>query len=294
MVAKNALTAIDHDPVCFDSGCRRDSTVALRYRAVRLAIETMRECFVEPLSLRDMADAAQLSPFHFNRVFKSMIGVQPSVFLAAVRLEQAKKQLLTTQGTVTEICFDVGYCSLGTFTTRFTQLVGIPPTHLRQLANEPIINAYPHELYTMLKHTRFCQQTLTRPQVSGIVKLTEAFTGLIFVGMFADPLPQGQPYACTILTAPGEFHLSDVPDGQYYLFAAGMHSRQNLMDMLYEGAKLHGGIGKHPLTISHGKLQDEPITLQLRRGSWADPPTLVALPWFFTSELTKSKALLLS
>src|SRR2546423_12640235 len=135
--------ALEQKPVLLDSGCRRSSTVALRYRAVQQAILTMHRRFMDQLTLPEIASAAQLSPFHFNRVFRSMIGVAPSVFLASIRMKEAKNLLLKTKRSVTDICFDVGYTSLGTFTSRFTLLVGLPPSRFRQLAQEEGMRACP-------------------------------------------------------------------------------------------------------------------------------------------------------
>src|ERR1700760_4201675 len=106
------------------SGCRK-YTIASRGRPAERVILSMRECLDEPISLSDMADIACLSPYHFNRVFHQVTGLPPTKFLYALRLSTAKRLLLTTSLSVTDVCFEVGYNSLGTFTTRFTQLVGL-------------------------------------------------------------------------------------------------------------------------------------------------------------------------
>src|SRR5579884_237494 len=182
------------DYALFDSGCQRSSTAALRYHAVERAIVMMRERFMEPLSLQNLADVAQLSPFHFNRIFRRITGVSPSVFLAALRLEQAKKLLLTTKGSVTDICFDVGYTSLGTFTSRFNQLVGMPPSRFRRLAQEEqIMHLRPQDLKDMLQNIEHQQDSLSGASLCGAIHSPAPFNGLIFVGVFRDPLPQGKP-----------------------------------------------------------------------------------------------------
>src|SRR6266581_6816726 len=88
-------------PVLLDSGCRRSHTAVMRHQAVQRAIATMQERYMDHLTLQEIADSAQLSPFHFDRVFRSMIGVSPSVFLAAIRMKEAKRLLLTTKRSVT-------------------------------------------------------------------------------------------------------------------------------------------------------------------------------------------------
>ncbi len=273
---------LEPKPVLLDSGCRRSSTVALRYRAIERAILTMRERFMDPLTLPEIADEAQLSPFHFNRVFRSMIGIPPSVFLAALRMEEAKKLLLTTQRSVTDICFDVGYTSLGTFTSRFGLFVGLPPSRFRLLAQEEIMHSCPQDLRGHLDRIQLCQNTHPGACITGYICASFPFDGLIFVGMFSDPLPQGQPVGCTILMAPGQYRIPPVPDGQYYLFATAIDQSQDFLTVLAHGTSLHGGLGRPPVTVQNGRAK-ESIDMSLIPTSWADPPIVVAFPWLLMS-----------
>src|SRR6476660_4196704 len=98
--------------------------------AVEQVVRWMREHLDQEISMEEMAEGAGVSPFHFLRTFRRFTGVTPALFLSALRLEEAKRLLLTTERSVTDICFDVGYSSVGTFTTRFTQLVGLSPARL--------------------------------------------------------------------------------------------------------------------------------------------------------------------
>ena len=88
----------------------------------------------EVRTLAQMAEVACLSPFHFARVFRQATGIPPAAFFAALQLDRAKRLLLETELSVTEICFALGYASLGTFTTRFAARVGVPPGRFRRLA----------------------------------------------------------------------------------------------------------------------------------------------------------------
>jgi AraC family transcriptional regulator len=98
---------------------------------VEQAINCMWERYSEPLSLADIARSAILSRFHFARVFKAETGLSPGQFLAAVRIHQAKRMLLGTSMSVAEVSVAVGYNSLGSFTTRFTDNVGMSPSRFR-------------------------------------------------------------------------------------------------------------------------------------------------------------------
>src|SRR4051812_16414952 len=91
---------------------------ALR-RAVERAIQHMNENLSEPLTIDDLADVAMFSKFHFSRIFRNITGIPPGRFLSAVRLQEAKRLLLSTSLTVADISSQVGYSSIGTFSTRF-------------------------------------------------------------------------------------------------------------------------------------------------------------------------------
>ncbi len=103
---------------------------------VERVVAEMRERVDETLSLRAMAEIAHLSLYHFARTFRRVTGIPPGEFLGALRLQRAKELLLTTDLSASEVCFEVGYKSLGTFTSRFTQLVGVSPGRMRRLTEE--------------------------------------------------------------------------------------------------------------------------------------------------------------
>ncbi|HEU5160888.1 MAG TPA: helix-turn-helix transcriptional regulator [Streptosporangiaceae bacterium] len=87
--------------------------------------------FSEPITIDDMARVAIYSRFHFSRMFRSAVGVPPGQFLTAVRIHEAKRLLLSTSLTVKEITARVGYTSVGTFSARFKNVVGLSPTAYR-------------------------------------------------------------------------------------------------------------------------------------------------------------------
>src|SRR5579859_7865400 len=104
--------------------------------AVESAIACIWRSYSEPLSLTDIAQSAILSRFHFSRVFRGATGVSPGRFLSAVRIYQAKRLLVSTSLSVTDISLAVGYNSLGSFTNRFTERVGTSPTRFRRMWQE--------------------------------------------------------------------------------------------------------------------------------------------------------------
>src|SRR5580765_4427477 len=87
--------------------------------------------YAEPLDVDDLARAAGLSRAHFSREFRRHFGESPHAYLLTRRLERAAALLRTTDRSVTEICFDVGLASVGSFTTTFTRTFGMSPTRYR-------------------------------------------------------------------------------------------------------------------------------------------------------------------
>lgn len=84
--------------------------------------------YANPLDLEGLASAAGVSKFHFLRTFAATYGKTPAVYLAERRIERAQDLLRATNLTVTEVCMAVGYSSLGSFSSKFRQLVGVSPS----------------------------------------------------------------------------------------------------------------------------------------------------------------------
>jgi AraC-like DNA-binding protein len=103
-----------------------------RLRRVRDRID--RE-YAQPLDVEALARGAHMSAGHLSRQFRAAYGESPYSYLMTRRIERAMTLLRRGDLSVTEVCFAVGCASLGTFTTRFTELAGLPPgTYRRQAA----------------------------------------------------------------------------------------------------------------------------------------------------------------
>ncbi|ABX03520.1 MAG TPA: AraC family transcriptional regulator [Herpetosiphon sp.] len=187
--------------------------------AVERVIGVMRGQSHELLRLEQLADIANLSPFHFNRIFRQTVGLPPGKFLSTLRLDRAKRLLLTTDLSITTICFEAGYSSLGTFTTQFTQVVGVSPRRLRLLRatfETPRLDRLHHQY---VHETKPDQQALT---VHGSIIAPESFSGSIFIGLYPIAAPLGQPVSCVFLNALGDFQLKAEKPGRYHLFAGAI------------------------------------------------------------------------
>ena len=245
----------------------RPATTAAHHEAVERVIRVMHDRLNEPLTLQEMSRIAYISPYHFNRIFRNITGIPPTQFLYALRLETAKRLLLTTNTSVTNVCFDVGYNSLGTFIRRFTGLVGLSPNRFRSLAK--------HASESLPLPASSPKSASSSAGISGRVTAPEWFAGTIFVGLFTTPIPQGDPISGTVMEQPGVYHVASVPDGVYYILAAGLARSNDLREyFLYETTLRGGG---QPILIRNGIVEGS-TDLSLRPPGAFDPPILMTLP----------------
>ena len=107
-------------------------------RRLLRARDAMDRAYAEPLNVAAVARVAHVSEAHFSRSFKLVFGETPHRYLQRRRVERSMFMLRETGRTVTEICFDVGFASLGTFSRTFKEIVGETPSDYRA-GNGPII-----------------------------------------------------------------------------------------------------------------------------------------------------------
>ncbi len=106
-------------------------TVEDRNRRMLRARDAMDSGFAQALDVAALAQVARVSPAHFSRQFRATFGETPHRYLQRRRVERAMELLRETRRPVTEICFDVGFRSLGTFSRTFRDIVGESPSAYR-------------------------------------------------------------------------------------------------------------------------------------------------------------------
>jgi AraC-like DNA-binding protein len=253
----------------------------------------------EPLPLERLAKHAAYSPFHFTRIFKQKIGLPPLYFVSSLRLQKAKDLLLRTNYSVRDVGMMVGQQSLGTFTSRFAERVGVTPAEFRRSAQSV------DQPFGALREMRQWKEPLSpltgRPSqllpphpsglqlgsalhlgssqlvdVEGAVRAAKPFRGIVLIGLFTKPIPEGMPRYGTLLSSLGPFHFADVAPGTYYLLATAISWEMNAMDILLPQATLRAR-NKTPLTVAPG-IPVPPQELTLQPPQPGDPPILVSLP----------------
>jgi AraC-like DNA-binding protein len=105
---------------------------------LRRARDLMDREFSRPLDVAALARAALMSTAHFSRQFRAAYGETPHAYLMTRRIERAKALLRNGELSVTEVCWAVGCTSLGSFSARFTELVGQTPTAYRARDHSPL------------------------------------------------------------------------------------------------------------------------------------------------------------
>jgi AraC-like DNA-binding protein len=96
------------------------------------ARDLLSEVHEPKLSIEDVAREVAISPFHFIRQFEAVFGVTPHQYRIRRRLERAKHLLVAGQHSVTDVCMEIGFSSLGSFSALFAQRVGMPPSAYRR------------------------------------------------------------------------------------------------------------------------------------------------------------------
>jgi AraC-like DNA-binding protein len=248
-------------------------------RAVTRAVIAMSERLERGLSNEEIAEVACFSPFHFNRIFRQFTGIPPVQFLYALRLQRAKDLLILTEDRITDICFEVGYESLGTFTTRFGELVGTTPTAFRQLARRLAGLHLADFRPTIIASDARVDGRSTKAFLTGMVEGSATSNAIVFTGLFHRAIPEGQPVACDLSICSNRYRLTVPGDGLWHALSIAAPWDTELTILLSPGVLARGrsrAIDVRGLDCSGDS------TIILRSPYLWDPPILAALPLLFT------------
>ena len=249
---------------------RGDTFEAYR-TAVERAIAYMKEHLAEPLDLDQLARVAAVSKYHLVRVFGEMTGISPLYFLACLRIQQAKELLLAPRASVGDVCLEVGYTSLGSFSNSFRDLVGVTPEAFRALPKKLTVKQFASAVWAYLASDRKVSDTA----LEGIVENPLQSRGFIFVGTFTRGVPQGTPFSGTVMVKPGTFRIERPRLPEFYLMAVLIPFTANLSTMV---ATLPVGLVASLRLANTNEAYSEKPCLRLRPLRATDPPILLALP----------------
>jgi AraC-like DNA-binding protein len=229
----------------------------------------------EPLELNMLAKYAGYSPYHFARIFKARMGLPPLYYVSSLRLHRAKELLLHTNLSIRDISLEIGQQSLGTFTSRFTEKVGVTPSLFRN--SRDIADNHLNSLKAL--ESWYDLPVLTSPvgTVEGSISFEVPFEGVILIGLFAKPIPEGlPPYGTLISSAARRFRFTGVKPGTYYLLATSVSWGMRAADFLVPQTTLRA---KHKVPVVVGPNKSVPFQrVNMRVPHPDDPPILISLP----------------
>jgi AraC-like DNA-binding protein len=123
--------------------CWEKSSVPVNpHKQVRLARRLLDRSYNAPITIKDLSREVALSPFYLIRAFRHVYKKTPHQYLVAQRIARAKELLRNSDLSVTEICAEVGFESLGSFSTLFRKVAGISPSAYRVSCNPTLPPAY--------------------------------------------------------------------------------------------------------------------------------------------------------
>jgi AraC family transcriptional regulator len=244
----------------------------LHVRSIERVIRAISDRLHLPMSNEEMADIACFSPYHFNRLFHRVTGIPPSRFHYALRLSRAKDLLIETDRGITDICLDVGYNSLGTFISRFTDVVGVSPTAFRRLARE-LAGMTLADFAPILR--RISTEPASRARIVGSTAHAGAFDGLLFIALFRRAIPEGRPAACALNAKAGTYALPLPADGLWHVLAVAVPWSTSALQLLTLRGLWRGRSGGIRVKDG-GWMGSSSVELGIPR--LLDPPLLAAIP----------------
>jgi AraC family transcriptional regulator len=235
---------------------------------------------VEPsasFTLDQFAEIASFSAYHFARLFRQVVGIPPGEFHAALRYQYAKHLLLKTDLSITDICFEVGYDSLGTFSARFKQLVGLGPATFRALPdvlNE--LDGADRRIDPVLPPGMHAGMTTA---ISGYFANAHELPGMwrAYVGLFPAFIARNRPVAGIRIRPHELFFIHGAPKGTYRLLSAIVPMGGDAVDRLLPSDTMRVAAANGPIEVGDRGVAPM-VRLTIREVSPHDPPVLIALP----------------
>lgn len=255
------------------------------YKEIDEALLYIQSNLFEPLTLPDIARYVGYSPYHFARIFKQRIGLSPLYYVSALRLQKAKDLLLHTSFSIRDISLEIGQQSLGTFTSRFTEKVGMTPSAFRDSAYQAEQPLHSLQHLSVWQTGQIASPSYNR--ITGRLLAEVPFEGIILIGLFAKPIPEGLPLYGTLLPGIGEFSFTNVNPGTYYLMGTSVSWGMQAKDFLLPQATLRTR-SRSPITVKpYTPVPFQEVMLHLPQLD--DPPILISLPLLMNNFLKRIK-----
>lgn len=241
-------------------------------RAVEQAIVKMTTQLSEPITVSALSFTYGWRRSYFSRKFAQLTGATPSQYLSAVRMQKAKRLLISTDINVTEVCFDVGYNSLGTFVRQFSSYVGLSPLAFRRAARDT------YHMTIRDFASNYIAFDFRGHGTMGVNIRGPGCYSIIVAGIFASPVPKYLPIECRWSTINGDFKFHSTENKTLWIFAVGLHEATTIGEIL---------LGTSDMDVGSWQIQKaSPSVSQcvlLKPQSHFSPPLVLAFPLLLPS-----------
>ncbi len=239
-----------------------DQAIALR------AAEFLRQHHREGITIADLSDHLSYSASHLTRAFTRAVGASPIKYLAAWRFHRAKHLLVSEGLGVLDVCHEVGFTSVGTFTRRFVRDVGLAPARLRRSAES--LGEVALSSRDVPASPR-APSVLVRLEVPELLRQQLGVDPYQWIGTFPSPVPCGVPFTGTLRRGIYDVRLPVLP-GAPWILASVTPSSASVEGHVAPALPL---VARHPRPL--GPDSPNVISLQLRTADPWEYPLLVAL-----------------
>ncbi|WP_243298371.1 helix-turn-helix domain-containing protein [Bacillus litorisediminis] len=242
-------------------------------KVTKKAIDYMHKHLDQEITTKDIASYVGYSTYHFIRVFKEVTGITPRHYLSALRIESSKDLLLHSSDSNLKTLLSIGFRSIGSFSSRFKQYVGMSPKSFRQKTGTYVSHL---QHYQNMVRPPSDDSVKRIPYVTCHIEAPVTFNGLIFIGLFPRQIPDQRPIVGTAIKHSRKYCVfSEVPRGEYYVLAAGLPWGLHPKHYNFSRTSLRGKSDKIRVS-DHSNIE---VTIKLRGPLPVDPPILINLPY---------------
>lgn len=245
-------------------------------QAIAQVILQMKKAINGKVTLDEWADYASVSKYRLTTLFKLLTGIPPITFHNAEKIEIAKRLLVFESMSVTDVCFEIGFESMGSFVAKFSNSVGIPPgRYSREMQNTKFV-----QIFSALVKNSLSRQAGSDQKLKVHLKRPpEAGSSLLIAALFDRPFPSGYPLAWRCISPFANTFSLAVPQIGYCLLAS-----------LPRFPDLSELVNFCPVLVGRTRIEPDvdATSVQLRTPTLFDPPVTLAVPALFNREISQA------
>ncbi|MDO4711741.1 MAG: AraC family transcriptional regulator [Peptostreptococcaceae bacterium] len=247
----------------------------MRFRDIERITKFITDNIAYDLTLKDIAKHMNYSEFHLSREFKKQTGYSIRQYIEALKVEKGIKALIASDEAVTDIAFDTGHKSPGTFSNTFKKHTGLSPHHYRSRANIAyrFLTRWIKKRSILTHYERF-EKTDNKLTIK--IRYPKGYRPKITcVGLFPTSIPKDAPIVGVATASRLEFTMENIPDGRYYLLACEVLEDLTLIKSYVLD---HNYRAKFPEKLTFSGSTELTHLLEMRRPIESDPPITMNLP----------------